>query len=681
MQFDTVRVAGATLNQTVGDWAGNTSRIIQAIAAARAQKVAVLALPEMSISGYSLGDRLLMEGTLRRSLQALQVVLPHTEGMVVAVGLPVEHDGAVYNAAAVLCDGKLVGFVPKENLAVGDVQYENRWFADWPRGAAAEVDLPWGGTAPIGSLLFRHPEIGALAVEICEDGWRGNRPSSMYALAGAEIVLNLSASWFTLGKHHARQRLVEQNSQQDHTAYVYTSLIGCDATRLVFDGAGLIAVDGRIVADAPRFRFTEPVHVFFADVDRALLRRARAGEGSFRRQAVAAQTDRLGPTPTVVHMEGQLPMAPVVHPGGAYWMRERDEIPGSLAWLEPIVGRFGADDVPHLELELTLSLGMWEYLRKSRIPGFALALSGGRDSAMCALLVARAFRYAFPDLSDRERKAKIRSQFLTAYLASDHSGSATRQAAKAIAEELGAEHIEAPIAQAVATHRDVVGQAMGVDFSWDNPAHDITLQNVQARLRGSMIWMMANLRGYLLLATSNKSEAAVGYTTMDGDTSGGIAPIADVPKSLVQLWLEWAADFHNLSSIQQVLATPATAELRPPEEEQTDEDDLMPFVVLDRLMNQVAHLGREPKEAFDALWPVFADRYGHDPVRFAAHVEKFTRLFCRAQWKRERFAISFRVTSFDLDPKSGFRFPPVQVGFEQELSELREHVKALKEST
>jgi NAD+ synthase (glutamine-hydrolysing) len=221
---------------------------------------------------------------------------------------------------------------------------------------------------------------------------------------------------------------------------------------------------------------------------------------------------------------------------------------------------------------------------------------------------------------------------------------------------------------------------LGQSLSWDVPSEDLALQNLQARTRSVLIWLIANIHGFVLLATSNKSEASVGYATMDGDTSGGLAPIADVPKSLVQLWLDWARHYHGLESVNKVLKKPASAELRPQEMEQTDEDDLMPFEVLDQLMYHFVQRTLDPKEIFIALWPVFADRYYEGkPRAFADHVARFVRMLCRAQWKRERFAISFRVTAFDLDPKGGYRFPPVQNAFVAEIEDLYEYIDELEQ--
>ncbi len=678
-------VAAASLNQTVGDWTGNTRRIREVISAARARGAKLLALPEMCIPGYSLGDRLMMRGTLERSLHCLESLLPTTRGMVVLVGLPLRHRDVLYNAVAVCGDGKVWGIVPKENLATGDVQYENRWFSGWPRGHLEHMEL-FGAQVPIGAQVFEAPGLGRFGVEVCEDGWKGIRPGSIYALGGAHLIVNPSASWFTMGKHRVRRNMVEQLSREDHVVYLYTSLLGCDATRLVFDGSVFVAQDGAILSEGRRFVFDEDFELVDRVVDLAGLERARMEEGSWRQQVESLQRGDLGHVPVVTRMEGDyatLGPPPAVPP---YWLAGTETHapdPSLLHLFERgLIPRAPTErDLPHLELELALAMALREYRSKCGIKGFALALSGGRDSTMVGLLVQRALRYDQPHLTPEELKAHVRACFTTVYMPTENSGPETEDAARRFADEIGAEHLQVGVQDAVDTHVRLCEQMMGIDLTWGNPAHDIPLQNVQARLRGSMIWMVANLRNYLLLATSNKSEAAVGYATMDGDTSGGLSPIADVPKSLIQVWLRWAAEFHGLASIQFVTKVPAMAELRPKEAKQTDEDDLMPFHVLDQLMYHFVQRGQDPLEMFRTLWPSLSASYGGDPRAFAAHVRKFVRMFCAAQWKRERFAISFRVAAFDLDPKTGFRFPPVQAPFTEELAELERYVATLVAAT
>ena len=676
----TAHIATASINQTVGDWTGNHRRISAAIAEARRRGVKLLALPEMVIPGYSLGDRLLMPGTLHRSWDMLTAIAGETSGMVVILGLPVRHRDVLYNVAAVLADGAIVGLVPKENLATGDVQYENRWFAGWPRIRVESFTTPDGQKIPFGGLMFKAHGLSIFAIEICEDGWKGIRPGSAYTLAGATLLANPSASWFVLGKHRVRRQMVEQISREDHCVYLYNSLLGCDATRLVFDGSLFIAQEGRTVCEGRRMLFSEEIELVDTVVDLEVCQRARMEEGSWRQQSEAQLRGDFGPVPPTIEIPGDFTTAAPAPSPGPYWITEPPTSPDpSLQWLveSGLIKQYTARDLPHLELELSLALGLREYVKKCRIPGFALALSGGRDSSMCALLIGRMFRYDQPELSEAALKAHIRERFVCAYMGTDNSGSATRSAAAALSAELGAEHLDGAIQSTMDVHLDVFEQMTGVRLSWEDPSHDIPLQNVQARLRGGLIWMIANIRRFLLISTSNKSEAAVGYTTMDGDTSGGLSPIADVPKSLVTLWLKWAAEFHSVEALNHVIATPATAELRPPEEKQTDEDDLMPFFVLDQLMYHFVQLGQEPLEMFRALWPSLTTRYQGNARAFADHIHKFVRLVCFAQWKRERFAISFRVTAFDLDPKTGFRFPPVQAPFSEELAELDAYVDSL----
>ena len=674
MSYHQAHLAIASLNQTVGDWEGNERRAREAIAAAREVGARLLLLPEMSVSGYSLGDRVLRIGTVERSWDRLLRLADASHGMAIAAGLPLLFEGVLYNAMGLLAGGKLVGLVAKENLAVGDVEYENRYFTPWPHGRLVEYRGFDGTTAPLGTQMFELPGLGTVAFEICEDAWKGIRPGSTYALAGAEILMNPSASWFSIGKHRSRRRMVEQISREDHCVYMYASLLGCDATRLIFDGSLFLAMNGRTLAEGRRFVFDRDWEVIHQVIDLSELRHVRMEEGSWRDQLGRARAGVFGEPPSVAPCPGRYETTAESPPPPPYWIPPEPPHPDpSLQYLETtaLEGRtIGERDLNHLELELALALALRDYVRKSGIKKLCLALSGGRDSAMVALIVGRMFKYWYPDLPTDALKARVREAFVCAYLATENSGRETHDAAVGVAQEVGATFLDGRIQGALDSAQSAVAAMTGETLSWADERHDLTLQNIQARLRGMLIWTVANMHNALLLVTSNKSEAAVGYTTMDGDSSGGLAPIADVPKSLVKLYLAWARQFHKLEGFDRVDVMEATAELRPPGRAQTDEADLMPFPVLDQLIFAFVQLGLDPTEMFRRLWPAMKATYDGDYRGFAAHVKKFVRLFCFAQWKRERFAISFRVTSFDLDPKTGFRFPPVQAPFTEELAEL-----------
>ena len=436
-----IRVAAASLNQTVGDWTGNTARILEAIREAKRRTARLLLLPELCIPGYSLGDRLPRRGTFQRSFAELETIARATEGMVVCVGLPISHNGVIYNAMAVCADGQIQGFVAKENLATGDVEYESRWYTAWRHGDLERYQAPDGKAYPLGTQIFEAPGLGRFGIEICEDGWKGIRPGSTYALAGCELLLNPSASWFHLGKHAARRRLVEQVSLEDHVAYLYTSLLGCDATRIVFDGTVLLASNGQMLSEGRRFVFTAEMEMIDHIVDLQSIRQSRREEGSWREQARRASEGAFGPPPTTCHLTGDFGTGEPIPGDAPYW-----EVPPtppadpSLYWLveDKLVATLGHEDIPHLELELAIAMALRDYTSKSGIKHIALALSGGRDSAMVALLVQRMLRYSHPEVSPEELDSIVRERFLTAYMATENSGTATEEAARELAEELGA---------------------------------------------------------------------------------------------------------------------------------------------------------------------------------------------------------------------------------------------------
>lgn len=316
-------------------------------------------------------------------------------------------------------------------------------------------------------------------------------------------------------------------------------------------------------------------------------------------------------------------------------------------------------DYPFVELEIALSLGLRDYLRRAHAKTLALALSGGRDAAMCAILAWRMCTLDSgknPDPSDIQKRM---AQFLiTAYLPNGSSSSnETKEAAAALAKELGAFHTVIDISKMVEATQKIAEITIKRPLTWEKD--DLTLQNIQARTRSSIIWTLANAHQALLLVTSNQSEAAVGYTTMDGDSSGCLAPIANLPKTLVSRWLEWAKDFYQLKSLDLVLKKAPTAELRPLNSEQNDESDLMPYPVLDTYIEHFIFKRQSPKEVFEHAKEQLGKYYDNDED-IKKDIQKFIRMTSQAQWKRNRFANSFKVLTNDLDPKSDLRWPSLQ---------------------
>jgi NAD+ synthase (glutamine-hydrolysing) len=569
-----VKVGAAVLNQTPLAWEHNTHTIVAALRQARVEGVHVLCLPEMCIPGYGAQDMFHSPSVQRTSYEVLRDdILPETRGLIASVGLPVMWRNGIYNAAAMLIDGHLAGFVCKRYLAGDGVHYEPRWFKPWPAGARGEVTLD-GQRYPIGDLSFDCSGI-RVGFEICEDAWVAARPGSTMAGLAVDIILNPSASHFAFGKRAIRERFVIEGSRAFAVTYVYANLLGNDSGRIIYDGGAMIASQGRLVAQGPRFGFSD-WHLTTALVDVEQTRMVQSWTNSFRPSYAPDE---------MVHAEYT-------------WPRLEPEAPAPTAAAAPLA----FPDTKEENFTRAQALGLYDYLRRSRSRGFVISLSGGADSSACAALVAMMVKLVVAEVGLAGLKDKlgyiagvaaattadevVPALLTTAYQATRNSGETTRRTARELAAALGARHLEMDVDALVEGYKALIAGAIGRELSWDTD--DIALQNIQARTRSPSIWMLANLSGSLLISTSNRSEAAVGYATMDGDTSGGISPIAGIDKAFLRHWLRWAqtdgpVGIGRTPALAGVNALQPTAELRPPAQEQTDEGDLMPYDLLDAI--------------------------------------------------------------------------------------------------
>jgi NAD+ synthase (glutamine-hydrolysing) len=653
-----IKSGGAVLNQIPLGWENNKRNIIEAIERARAAGVSILCLPEMCISGYGCEDAFHSPSLHLTAMDVLREVVPATRGMVVSIGLPLAHRKALYNAACLAVDGKIVGFVGKRYLAGDGIHYEPRWFKPWPEDLRAEVEV--GDVEyPVGDLFF---DVGGvrLGFEICEDAWVANRPGSQLAVEGVDVILNPSASHFAFGKYDVRKRFVIEGSRAFGVTYVYTNLLGNEAGRIVYDGGVLIANGGELVAEGPRFSYAN-VGLTTAVVDIDANRMTQARTGSYRPEV-----------------------------GGD----EPIEIDFDYPDLEPVAGKETSpswqtgNTVKEEEFGRAVALALFDYMRKSRSRGFVVSLSGGADSAAVSCLVALMAELAvgelgvegvrekldYLDLPDDFTVRELVEQLLICVYQSTR-GDVTRGAARAVAEGIGAEFLELDVDSLVGDYTDMIADAIGRELSWERD--DVALQNIQARVRAPSVWMLANIRYALLLATSNRSEAAVGYATMDGDTCGGLSPIAGIDKAFLRHWLRWIETTGHegaspVPTLIKVNAQQPTAELRPPSAEQTDEGDLMPYEILDFIEGAAIRDKHSPLEVYLELKAEYGD---HTAKQLYAYVDRFFKLWCRNQWKRERYAPSFHLDDKNLDPKTWCRFPILSGGYERELAELRAYIE------
>ncbi|RIW15020.1 NAD(+) synthase [Algoriphagus lacus] len=606
-----LKLAGATVNQTPLDWNGNFDRILKAISKAKSEEVEILCFPELAITGYGAEDLFLSYWFPQRALAQLGKLIPHCTEITVAIGLPVRIQEKVYNTVALIENAKLKGFVAKQFMAIDGVHYEFRWFTPWEANQVIDFEFE-GEKIPFGDLTFHHKGIH-YGFEICEDAWRGKiRPGYRLSDRKVDLIFNPSASHFAMKKTMERKELMEKSSDLFNCYYCYVNLLGNEAGKMIFDGEILLAKSGQLLA---------------------------------RNQLLSFQDFQVFP----FTLEDKKQEIAPIHP------KEWEFVQAS-------------------------SLGLFDYLRKSKSKGFVLSLSGGADSSTIAVLVAEMVRRGIKELglkvfveklgisfspkTENPEKELVGALLTTAYQGTKNSSEDTYNSAKFLAESLGANFYSWTIDEEVESYTRKIETAIGRKLTWDQD--DIALQNIQARSRSPIIWLLANLNHALLLSTSNRSEGDVGYATMDGDTSGSISPIAGVDKHFIRHWLLWAETNLDRPGLAAVNSLTPTAELRPLERTQTDEKDLMPYSVIVEIERLAIRDKRSPIDIFLLL----KDELELEDAVLKEYIKKFFRLWSRNQWKRERFAPAFHLDEFNIDPKTWYRFPILSGGFAEELEQL-----------
>jgi NAD+ synthase (glutamine-hydrolysing) len=694
-------LAAAAVNQTPMAWHSNAAHIRDVLKAARAAHVNILCLPELCVTGYGCEDMFFSAGVQKTALDVLAELIPETSQLFTCFGLPLFYEGAVYNTVAVACNGKLLGVVGKQNLAGDGIHYEPRWFRRWPADIVRSIEIG-GKEYALGDLLFECDGV-RIGFEICRDAWVADRTGARLAQRGADVLLNPSASHFAFAKQHIRERFVLEGSRAFCVSYAYANLLGNEAGRSIYDGGTLIASGGKMLVRGPRFSFSDWVlTTAVIDVESTRRKKAESFLDAAPRPQASDQEDLIT---TDFHFVVPLHSEPPIPPTGTVTLQnsvssasEPSRFPGHPHWE---TGPRQKEE----EFARSVTLALFDYLRKSRSQGAVVSLSGGADSTTVSVLIYLFVQFAARELgfdtlagklshiaaiketiwetgpttrddtafSNRCRKF-VRSLLSCVYQSTCNSGSTTLNAAKTVADAVGAEFFEWNVDAMVDHYVRTVSKAIGRELTWEHD--DVSLQNVQARARGPGIWLLANLRNALLLTTSNRSEAAVGYATMDGDTCGGVAPIAGIDKAFLLDWLKWMettgpAGIGPLPELSVVTCLRPTAELRPSSHDQTDESDLMPYRVLDAIERAAIRDKLLPIDTFEAVRPKFPE---YDAQQLGAWVERFFRLWCRNQWKRERYAPSFHLDDENLDPKSWCRFPILNSGFDKELADLREYL-------
>ena len=543
-----LRLGLAQVNATVGDLDGNFKKLLEVVERARAQAVDVLAFPEMVITGYPPEDLLLKPSFIETAIARTRDLLPHTAGMTVIVGT-VDRDVDLYNAAAVLHDGRWVGSYRKRYLPNYGVFDENRYFMPGTRNPVFVRD----GTV--------------IGLSICEDIWYAGGPLQEQVIrGGAEIVINLSASPFHAGKAQGRRRMLCTRAADNLAVVCYANLVGAQ-DEIVYDGNSLIVDEqGQILAEGEMF--VEDLVV--ADVELDAVFNARLHDPRLRKERALDSGES---TPRI-----ELPMsgAAAPAPGGSAPGGGGGNGGGAIAVAtRPALDRRAAVVPPDLVTEIytALVLGTRDYVHKNGFEGAVLGLSGGVDSALCACVAADA-------IGPRH--------VVGVSMPSPFTSGASKEDAESLARALGLRFYSIPIQEPF----QAVQAALAPAFTGRAP--DTTEENLQARIRGNILMALSNKFGWLVLTTGNKSEFSAGYTTLYGDMAGGFAVLKDVYKTMVYQLAQHRNRRGGTAPIPEHTLTRApSAELRP---DQTDQDTLPPYDVLDPILRFYVEEDRSVKE-------------------------------------------------------------------------------------
>lgn len=616
-----VKVAVASVSPTVGAVVSNVSRLVAMAHEMAAADVTLGAFPEQVIGGYPPEDLVQWRSFLDSQRSELERFARETAASptVFVVGLAVAVGGQLFNAAAIVHHGRILGFVPKEKLPTYNVFYEARTFSRG--GPRLALDA---GAVPLGDYIFRF-DFGLVAVEVCEDAWSPDGPMRRRCYSGAELVVNVSHSPFRSGIAATRREMLATRSSDNQAVLLYANAVGAQ-DGLIFDGGSLVFQNGRLVLEMPHFR--EGWSAAVVDLDRTS--RLRMENTTWRSDCEAFRLQRQD-VPVITSPAPTADRSRLVYPapeGGSFFLPASDPAP-----IDP---RDAALD----DLFEALALGVKGYFEKTgAFRALGLALSGGRDSALTLLVAWRAAQM-LPGPPP-----------ITAfYMPSRHSQAATRTAAHTLATELGVELRTVPIDEAF--DREI--EATRAMLREGEAITELTRQNVQARIRAQRMWNWANSSGALFLQTSDMSEKAVGYTTIGGDLEGALSVIANVPKTVVNALLERLSRRFGFRGIALTLATSPGPELA---DSQAAEHELMPFPVLDACLHLYAAEKMSSSEVEQALRGLFPDA---TPAQAHEWATRFAALFTQSIYKWVQSPLSLHVGSLDLDRERALQMPVVQ---------------------
>ena len=614
-----VRCASATVDIKVADTDYNTSNIIKAIEDAAQNDIKLIVFPELCITGYTCQDMFLQEKLLSGAKEALMQLAEASASLpgIYFVGLPYEINGKLYNVAAAISDGQVLGMVPKSYIPNYNEFYEVRHFTSGAE-LSVSVTLPDGSDVLVDReqmfVCEQMPKL-KIAVELCEDLWTPNPPSIAHALSGADVIVNLSASNEITGKSAYRKELVCGQSARLISAYIYASAGEGESTQdLVFAGHNMIAENGRMLAESERFGHG----VIYTEIDVEKLTAER------RRMTTFVTED---------------------HYSEVTFELEQEETK-LTRYIDPapfVPGDKNDRDKRCDEILMIQAMGLKKRLEHTGA-GAVVGISGGLDSTLALLVTVRAF-----DLLGRDRKG-ITAVTMPGFGTTDR----TYDNAVNLIRCLGAEFVEVDIKNAVNVHFADIGQ--------DASVHDVTYENSQARERTQILMDIANKKNALVIGTGDLSELALGWATYNGDHMSMYAVNASVPKTLVRHLVRYYADTCGDELLEKtlldVLDTPVSPELLPPEDgkiSQKTEDLVGPYELHDFFLYYMLRFGFAPEKIYRLARIAFGETY--EDAFILKWLKTFYRRFFAQQFKRSCLPDGPKVGSVAVSPRGDLRMP------------------------
>lgn len=621
MQHGFIKVAAVTPEIIVGDPYYNAEQICKGIDEAESRGAKIIVFPELCLTGYTCQDLFLQEQLLSAALEGLRYVVAYSDGIdaVIFVGLPFVKGNNLYNVAAVINGGELVGLVPKRYIPSHGEFGEGRWFA--PGNEEPEVIEFDGEEVLFGTnLLFESDAIAGLkiAAEICEDLWVAQSPSVSHTSHGATVIVNLAASTEAVGKAEHRRLLVKAASAKQFCGYVFANAGEGESTQdLVFAGHNLIAENGKIAAEANRFESG----IIYADLDvhKICSERRRnttglpSGEAGYMTVPVA-----------LVHQETELERNVAKSPFVSVCEAERQQRCEEILMMQ--------------------AMGLKKRLKHIGGQKAVIGISGGLDSTLALLVVTKAF-----DMLGLER-ANIVAVTMPCFGTTDR----TYDNACTLSKTLGATLLEVDIKKAVSQHFEDIGQ--------DADKHDVTYENAQARERTQVLMDIANQQGAIVIGTGDLSELVLGWATYNGDHMSMYGVNGDVPKTLVRHLVRHFADTCGDETLAKVLMdvldTPVSPELLPPKDgkiAQKTEDLVGPYELHDFFLYYMLRYGFAPDKIYRLAQNAFANEYDSEVI--LKWLKTFYRRCFSQQFKRSCLPDGPKVGSVSVSPRGDLRMP------------------------